>query len=331
MSEIATRPPSTTSQGLGELLRSYSALLGMIVVFLIVGYFRPSFLHLANIENVLKQSAILIIMALGLTTVFILRGVDLSLAQITDAAGILAGGLLLQGEPTWLAFAAPLALGVALGGVNGVLTAYVGIPAIICTLGTMFIIRSGEMVYTHGNNPLILFTLPAQVKDSFLFLGQKTVGPFPALIVLAIVVFLAAYVLQTLTPFGRLARAVGSNIRAAYLAGVDTRRVFCAGFVVSGLLGAIAGVAMVSRTGIAMPHGAEPYLLDAFAAAYVGTLASRTGAMTIPGSLVGALFISFLGNGLTLLGLGAPFRFVLNGGFILLAMAIGGLRRPRAD
>ena len=183
MSDIATRPPSATSQRFGEILRSYSALLGMIIVFLIVGYFRPSFLHLANIENVLKQSAILIIMALGLTTVFILRGADLSVAQITDAAGILAVGLLLQGQPTWLAFAAPLALGVALGAVNGLLTAYVGIPAIIGTLGTMFIIRSGEMIYTHGNNPLILFTLPAQVKDGFLFLGQKTIGPVPALIV----------------------------------------------------------------------------------------------------------------------------------------------------
>jgi ribose/xylose/arabinose/galactoside ABC-type transport system permease subunit len=239
--------------------------------------------------------------------------------------------LLLQGEPTWLAFAAPLALGLALGAVNGLLAAYIGIPAIIGTLGAMFIIRSGEMIYTHGNNPLILFTLPARVKDSFLFLGQKTIGPVPALIVLAIVAFLAVYVLMALTPFGRLARAVGSNIRAAYLTGIDTRGVFCAGFVVSGLLASIAGIAMASRTGIAMPHGAEPYLPDAFAAAYVGTLASRTGAMTIVGSLVGALFISFLGNGLTLLGLGAPYRFALNGGFILLAMAIGSLRRPRSE
>jgi ribose/xylose/arabinose/galactoside ABC-type transport system permease subunit len=86
MSDIASRPSSASSHRLGEIARSYSALLGMVVVFLIVGYFRPSFLHLANIENVLKQSAILIIMSLGLTTVFILRGVDLSVAQITDAA-----------------------------------------------------------------------------------------------------------------------------------------------------------------------------------------------------------------------------------------------------
>jgi ribose/xylose/arabinose/galactoside ABC-type transport system permease subunit len=329
MTTTTSPAPIRISHRIGDILRSYSALLGMVAVFLIVGYIRPSFLHIANIENVLKQSAILIIMSLGLTTVFILRGVDLSVAQITDAAGILAAGLLLQGEPTWVAIAAPIALGLALGAVNGLLMAYVGIPAIIGSLGTMFMIRSGEMIYTHGNNPLILFTLPADVKNSFLFLGQKTVGAVPALLILAAVVFIGAYTLMTLTPFGRRARAVGSNIRAAYLAGIDTRRVFGAGFVVSGLLAGIAGVAMASRTGIAMPHGAEPYLLDAFAAAYVGTLASRTGEMTIPGTLVGALFVSFLGNGLTLLGFGAPYRFALNGGFILLAMAVGGLRRPR--
>ncbi|NKW81556.1 hypothetical protein HGG72_16585 [Ochrobactrum pecoris] len=87
------------------------------------------------------------------------------------------------------------------------------------------------------------------------------------------------------------------------------------------------GVALVSRTGIAVPRGAEPYLLDAFAAAYLGTLASRRGEMNILGTILGALFIAFLGNGLTLLGLGAPYRLALNGAFILLAMAVGGLKR----
>ena len=98
--------------------------------------------------------------------------------------------------------------------------------------------------------------------------------------------------------------------------------------MVSGVLAAVAGVAMASRTGIAVPRGAEPYLLDAFAACYLGTLASRTGGMSVPGTVIGALFVSFLSNGLTILGLGAASRFALNGLFILLAMAVGALRRP---
>jgi len=309
---------------LAELLRAYGALIGRIVVLLLL---KPSFLSPANIGNVLRQSTVLVILAFGLTVVLILRGVDLSVAQITDVAALAAAALLIHGQPVWVAFVAPVVLGGLLGGFNALMMAYLGIPAIIGTLGTMFIIRSGEMIYTKGSEPQILFTLPRAVTADFLFLGQKTVGPVPALIILAVVVFGLAWGLMALTPFGRYARAVGSNVRASFLAGVDTRAVFGMGFVASGLLAAVAGVAMASRTGIAVPRGAEPYLLDAFAACYLGTLASRTGALTIPGTLIGALFVSFLGNGLTILGLGAPSRFVLNGAFILLAMAVGAMRR----
>jgi len=312
---------------LAELLRAYGALIGMIVVLLLVATLKPSFLSPANIGNVLRQSTVLVILAFGLTVVLILRGVDLSVAQITDVAALAAAALLIHGQPVWVAFVAPVVLGGLLGGFNALMMAYLGIPAIIGTLGTMFIIRSGEMIYTKGSEPQILFTLPRAVTADFLFLGQKTVGPVPALIILAVVVFGLAWGLMALAPFGRYARAVGSNVRASFLAGVDTRAVFGMGFVASGLLAAVAGVAMASRTGIAVPRGAEPYLLDAFAACYLGTLASRTGALTIPGTLIGALFVSFLGNGLTILGLGAPSRFVLNGAFILLAMAVGAMRR----
>ena len=312
----------------GEFLRAYGALLGMLVVLLLVAAIKPSFLSPANISNVLRQSTVLLIIAFGLTVVLMLRGVDLSVAQITDVSALMAAALLIHGQPVWMAFAAPLVLGGVIGAFNGLLMAYLGIPAIIGTLGTMFIVRSAELIYTKGSEPQILFTLPRSVTADFLFLGQKAVGPLPVLVLLAVVVFALVYALVDLTPFGRRTRAVGSNVRASFLAGVDIRRVFGAGFVVSGLLAAVAGVAMASRTGIAVPRGAEPYLLDAFAACYLGTLASRTGSMSIPGTLIGGLFVSFLGNGLTILGLGAPTRFTLNGAFILLAMAVGALRRP---
>jgi len=210
---------------------------------------------------------------------------------------------------------------------NAVLMAYFGIPAIIGTLGMMFIVRSGELIFSHGAQPQILFSLPAEVTENFFWLGRHTIASVPILIILAAALILITYALMTLTPFARYARAVGANVHAAYLAGVDIRLVFGAGFVVSALMAAIAGVALVSRTGIAVPRGAEPYMLDAFAAVYLGTLASPRSEMNVPGSLIGALFVSFLGNGLTIMGLGAPFRYVLNGGFILLAMAVGALRR----
>ncbi|WP_312795183.1 ABC transporter permease [Tianweitania sp.] len=318
---------STASISVLGLLRDYGAILGMIFVLGIFWYLKPAFLSAANIENVFRQSGIVMIMALGLTIVMKMRGVDLSIAQTADAAGLIAAMLIIAKYPIWMAFALPLLFGLVVGLVNAVLMAYVGIPAIIGTLGMMFIIRSGELMATNGAEPQILFTLPRSVTRDFLWLGQKDLGPVAALIVLALVVFLVVFVVMRFTPFARYAKAVGSNVRAAFLAGIDIRLTFGLGFVIAGVLAALAGVALVSRTGIAMPRGAEPFLLDAFAAAYLGTLASRQGEMSIPGTLMGALFIGFLSNGLTLLGLGAPYRYALNGGFILLAMAIGALKR----
>ncbi|MCO6049246.1 ABC transporter permease [Mesorhizobium sp. RP14(2022)] len=327
MSVSMTSKPHPSSAAVIGLLRDYGAILGMIAVLSIFWYLKPAFLTTGNIENVFRQSAIVMIMALGLTVVMKMRGVDLSIAQTADAAGLIAAMLIIAGYPVWMAFAIPLLFGLVVGLVNAVLMAYIGVPAIIGTLGMMFVIRSGELMATNGAEPQILFTLPRGVTRNFLWLGQRDFGPIAALIVLAIAVFLISFVVMRYTRFARYAKAVGSNVRAAFLAGIDIRMTFGLGFVIAGVLAALAGVALVSRTGIAMPRGAEPFLLDSFAAAYLGTLASRRGEMSIPGTLMGALFIGFLGNGLTLLGLGAPYRYALNGGFILLAMAIGALKR----
>ncbi len=325
MQSAATRRPVDTL--LFEQLRAYGPAFGMLAVLLLFALLKPSFVSLANIGNVLHQSVILVIMAFGLSVVMAMRGVDLSIAQIADGAGLLAAVLMLHHQPLWLVIAAPLAFGTLIGLVNGFLIAYLGIPAIIGTLGMMFVVRSGELLMTNGAEPQILFTLPRGLTRNFFFIGQGSIGPISALVLLGAVIFAVMMIVTTVTTFARRAKAVGGNARAAYLAGVDVRAVFAGGFVLAGLLSSIAGVALVSRTSIAMPRGAEPYLLDAFAAVYLGTLLSRRADITIWGTLIGALFITFLGNGLTLLGLGAPYRYALNGGFILLAMAIGALKR----
>ena len=310
-----------------EQFRAYGPVVGMLAVLLIFAILKPAFLSFANIGNVLHQSVILIIMSFGLAVVMAMRGVDLSIAQIADGAGLLAAVLMLHREPLWIVIAVPIAFGLFVGLINGLLAAYAGIPAIIATLGMMFVIRSAELLVTNGAEPQILFTLPRGLTRNFFFIGQGSIGPASALVLLGVVVFILMMIVTNLTTFARRARAVGGNLRAAYLAGINVRAIFAGGFVLAGLLSSIAGVALVSRTSMAVPRGAESYLLDAFAAVYLGTLLSRRGEISIWGTLLGGLFITFLGNGLTLLGLGAPYRFALNGGFILLAMAVGALKR----
>ena len=176
LQSTATIPGWLQGEKIKDLLRAYGAVIGMILVVGAVGAIQPGFLNPANVQSVLAQSTILVIMSLGLTIAMLLRGVDLSFAQVADVTGLMAAALIVHGQPIWLAFVAPLVLGLLIGCFNAALMAYVGIPAIIGTLGTMFIIRSGELIYTHGAEPQILFTLPRRVTHDFLFLGQQSVG-----------------------------------------------------------------------------------------------------------------------------------------------------------
>jgi ribose/xylose/arabinose/galactoside ABC-type transport system permease subunit len=302
----------------------------MVLVLLVGGAIRPAFFSTQNLVNVADQTTVLIILSIGLSIAMLLRGVDLSVAQVTDAGALLAAALVAHGQPIWLAFLAPILLGLCIGAVNGMLMGYLGVPAIIGTLGMMFVIRSGELIYSHGGEPQILFTLPPGDIAPFLFLGQGKLGPFPVVILFCLVVVLVMHFVTRATVFGRRMDAVGVNARAAFLSAVKVKQVFAGGFVLSGILAAIAGTTLASWSGIAAPRSAERYLLDGFVAVYLGTLVSKTGKISVLGTVAGALFVGCLGNQLTLLGLGAASRAVSNGAFVLIAIAVGAVRR-RAD
>jgi ribose/xylose/arabinose/galactoside ABC-type transport system permease subunit len=305
-------------------------LIGMILVILAGGAAVPSFFLFANLTSVLEQSTILILVSMGLSIPMLMRGVDLSVAQITDAAALMAAAMVAHGYPLAVAFLAPIALGALLGAVNGSLMGYVGVPAIIGTLGMMFLVRSGELIYSKGTEPQILFTLPLSETGPFFFLAQGKIGPVPMILVFSAVVVVVMHFLTKSTILGRKMDAVGGNVKAAFFSGVNVKRVFAGGFVISGILAALSGIALSSWTGIAAPRGAESYLLDSFVAVYLGTVTTKRGQITVLGTLIGALFVGFLNNLLTLLGLGAAEHGILNGAFVLMAMAIGAFRSARS-
>jgi ribose/xylose/arabinose/galactoside ABC-type transport system permease subunit len=299
----------------------------MLAVLGVFGVLEPAVLAPANLGNVLQQSASLAIMATGFAIVMMVRGVDLSVAQTSDAAGLLAAYFLVQGQPLWMVFVLPVVFGILVGVVNGTLIAYLGVPALIGTLGMMFVVRSFELVLSHGREAQILFALDPARTQLFFFLGQGSIGPVSVPVVLAVVVVLLGHIAMTRTSLGRYFEAVGGNVRAAFLGGVRHRLVFAAAFVISGVAAAVAGVLLTSRAALAAPGAFEPYLLDAFVAVYLGSLIARSGKVNVVGAAVGAVFVGLIGNALTLMGAGVSIRYIAYGAIVLAAMTVGSFRR----
>lgn len=310
-----------------DLLRDYGAALGMLAVLGVFGILEPAVLKPANLGNILQQSASLIILATGFAIAMMVRGIDLSCAQVSDAAGLLAAYFLVHGQPLWMVFVVPLAFGLFIGAVNGALMAYLGVPALIGTLGMMFIVRSFELVLSHGREAQILFALEPARTHTFFYLGQGSIGPVNFSVVLAIIVVAVAHVVMTRSTLGRYFDALGGNVRAALLAGVRHRVVFAAAFLLSALFAAFAGMVLTSRAALAAPGAFEPYLLDVFVAVYLGSLLVRSGKINILGAAVGAVFVGLISNALTLMGAGVSARYLAYGTIILIAMTVGSFRR----
>lgn len=310
---------------LGFIAR-HGAIIGICCVLIAFQIIEPRFMKIDNILGVFNSSSLLIVMTFGMTMVMSVRGIDLSIAQVADAAGVIAAMLILSGKNFIVAIIAAMCFGLLIGIINAVLISYLGVPAIIGTLGMMFIVRSVELTLTNGAQPQILFTLPYERVKGFFFIGQESVGPISILILLTIVISVVMYLIKERSVFGRHMDALCGNVRTSLLAGINVRKVFAATFIISSLLAALAGVMLVSRSGNAVPRGVETYLTDCFVAVYIGTLVSARNKFNIIGSVIGALFVGFISNFITLMGMGIAYKNIFNGIFIILAVALGVLK-----
>lgn len=309
-----------------QFIARHGAVIGMVLVLAVFSVINPKFAKVDNILGVLNSSTLLIIMSLGMTMVMAVRGIDLSIAQVADAAGVAAAMLLLTGHSFLTAILGALAFGLIVGILNAILISYLGVPAIIGTLGMMFIVRSIELTLTNGAQPQILFTLPTDRVGKFFWIGQGSIGPVSVLIILTLIIVVLMYFVKERSIFGRHMDALQGNVRTSLLAGINVRKVFAATFIISSLLAAAAGVMLVSRSGNAVPRGVETYLTDCFVAVYIGTLLSKRNKFNIIGSMIGALFVGFLSNFITLMGMGVAYKNMFNGLFIILAVALGVLK-----
>lgn len=280
----------------------------------------PEFASARNISNIGLQAAALVIVALGMTLVILTEGIDLSLGALLGLAGVVMSLLLVQkGVSVPVAVAAALAIGLVAGCINGALVAWAGLPPFIVTLGTYGMAQSVAMVLTEGNS---VTGLPASVR--WFNEGEWLGLPIPIWAVL--LAFLLTYVLLYHTRFGRYVFAIGGNRRALELSGVPVRAYLVAIYAYAGLLAAVASFVMTARMNAAHPTIAIGLEFDAIAAVVLGGTSFEKGRGGIWGTVVGALAVAVLRNGLNLIGLGTEWQVAVVGIVIVSAVAVDALR-----
>lgn len=292
-------------------------LIGLIVITVILGVLSDTFFTLSNIFNLLRQVSVNALIAFGMTFVILTAGIDLSVGSLLALGSALTAGLLASGMDPMLAVFIGLLIGLALGAVNGLIITKGKVAPFIATLATMTIFRGATLVYTDGK-PI------TGLSDSFTFemIGKGYVFgiPFPAILMLVIFVILF-FVLRN-TVFGRQVYAVGGNEEASTLSGIKADRVKIWVYSITGMLSVLAGIIITSRLNSAQPTAGTMYELDAIAAVVIGGTSLAGGRGRIVGTLIGALIIGVIDNGLNLLNVSSFYQQIVKGGVILLAVML---------
>ncbi len=309
--------------------------IGFVLLLMILGIsiIEPKFLAPDNILNVLVQSSIFGIMALGLTLVIISKGIDLSAGSILAFTGIVAASLGQVADattkfypnlgelPIIIPILAALIMGSILGAINGSLIAYTGIPAFIATLGMLTIARGLTLMYT-GGKPI------SQLTSSFTALGGKIVF-MPIPVIIYAFVTLITWTLLNHTRFGKNIYAIGGNINAAEISGINIKKNLVLIYLYAGIMYAVAAIVFGGRVGSVHPGAATGYELTAIAATTIGGTSHAGGIGTITGAVIGALILGVLRNGLTLLGVQAYWQQVIEGAIIIGAVIIDMRKNKR--
>lgn len=298
-------------------MQKLGPLLGLLILIVIVSILNPSFLAPLNILNLLRQVAINALIAYGMTFVILTGGIDLSVGSILALSSALMAGMIVSGMDPILAVLIGCILGALMGMVNGLLVTKGKMAPFIATLATMTIFRGLTLVYTEGN-PI------TGLGDNYLFqlFGRGYFLGIPVPAVTMMVSFAVLWVILHKTPFGRQTYAIGGNEKAALITGIKVPRVKVMIYSLAGLLAALAGAILTSRLNSAQPTAGTSYELDAIAAVVLGGTSLSGGRGRIFGTLIGALIIGTLNNGLNLLGVSSFYQMVVKGIVILIAVLI---------
>lgn len=316
-----TTDSSNKSQGFfsKEWLIEQKSLIALIFLIVVVSFLNPNFFTVDNILNILRQTSVSAILAVGMTLVILTSGIDLSVGSVLALCGAFAASLIAMEVPIIIAVPTALLAGAILGGISGTIIAKGKVQAFIATLVTMTLLRGVTMVYTDGRPISTGFTDTA---DAFAWFGTGYVLGIPVPVWMMIIVFIIAWYLLNHTRFGRYIYALGGNEAATRLSGINVDKVKIGVYAICGLLAALAGIIVTSRLSSAQPTAGMGYELDAIAAVVVGGTSLMGGRGRIMGTLIGALIIGFLNNALNLLDVSSYYQMIAKAVVILLAVMV---------
>lgn len=302
---------------LGKFLLEQRSIIALLVLIGVVSAINTNFFTVDNILNILRQTSVNAIIAVGMTFVILIAGIDLSVGSILALTGAFAASMVGTELSILLVIPAVLLIGTLLGTLSGVIVAKGKVQAFIATLVTMTLLRGVTMVYTDGRP---ISTGFSDTADAFAFLGTGYLFGIPVPIWLMAIVFLISWYVLKHTKMGRYIYALGGNEAATQLSGINVDKVKIFVFAVSGFLSALAGLIVTSRLSSAQPTAGVTYELDAIAAVVVGGTSLMGGKGRVMGTLIGALIIGFLNNALNLLDISSYYQMIAKALVILVAV-----------
>lgn len=300
---------------LKSLVLKYKSLIGLLILCIVISIITPRFLSYGNIKNVLTQVSVNAVIAIGMSFVILTGGIDLSVGSILAVSAAAAASIMKSTGNVYLAIFVALAIGCVIGLINGVLVSKGKIQAFIVTLATMTIFRGITYVYTNG-------TPISGLGQNFSGIGNKMILGLPIPVVIMVIVFGIAFYILSQTRYGRYLYALGGNEDSARLSGINTDKIKTLVYVICGATAALSGIIVTSRIGSASPNAGVGFELDAIAAVVVGGTSLSGGEGSVVGTIIGALIIGVLSNGLNLVNVSPFYQAIVKGLVILLAVMI---------
>lgn len=320
-----TSASKTLSLNWKTFVGKFGALFGLLILSACLSILSPNFLQAENLMNIARQSSINALLAIGMLLPILTAGIDLSVGSLLALAITTTGIFVVNwGMHPLLGILLCLAIGALGGWFNGVLLTKLRLPhPFISTLGTMNIFRGLALIITAASP---IFGFPLIIN----YVGYENIGIFPVSFILVIITYILFHLFLTRTATGRYIYAIGGNKEAARLAGIPVDRILILVYTLSGLMAGLAGLVLIGRTDSASPIAGLSYELDAIAAVIIGGASFFGGVGTVWGTLIGALIIAVLRNGLNLLGTTSDLQVVVIGSVIIAAVYVDVLRQRSA-